>query len=84
MDSLYTIIGIVGVVVNLTAYGLITSGRLGTGDARYQLLNIFGTCGLLISLIAQWNLPSFIANVAWLMIGIIGLIRILYLRRRAA
>lgn len=81
MESLATIIGLVGVAVNLAAYGMLSSGKLKASDALYQYLNIAGTTGLLISLFAQWNLPSFVANMAWLLIGIVGLIRIRRLGR---
>jgi hypothetical protein len=81
VESLAIILGIIGVAINLTAYGLLSSERLRSDDARYQWMNIAGTTGLLISLMVQWNLASFVANVAWLVIGIFGLLRILRLRR---
>jgi hypothetical protein len=80
--TLFTVIGLLGVAIVLTAYGLLASARLKADDARYQWLNIAGTIGILVSLIAQWNLASFIANAAWLCIGMIGLARI-YLKRSA-
>lgn len=81
MEHLFVAIGMAGVVLVLLAYGLISSGRMTGEDVRYQLINIAGTTGILISLIAQWNLPSFIANAAWLMVGFVGLIRIWRKRR---
>lgn len=79
--TLFTILGLVGVFTNLLAYGLLTSGRLRANDVRYQLINIAGTTGILISLITQYNLPILVLNIAWLAIGIVGLARILLLRR---
>lgn len=73
---LLTGIGLLGVAIVLGAYGLLSTGRWKASEPRYQLLNIAGTAGILISLIAQWNLASFIINTAWLMIGFVGLIRI--------
>ncbi len=80
MNALATIIGILGVVINLAAYALLSSGRIRADEARYQLLNIAGTSCLLVSLCAQWNLPAFLTNIAWLVIGIVGLVRIRRLR----
>lgn len=77
MVILFTIVGLIGVVINLIAYGLLTAGKLRAGEMRYQLINVVGTVGILLSLIAQWNLPVFIANMAWLGIALIGLGRIL-------
>ncbi|MES2985418.1 MAG: cyclic nucleotide-binding protein [Pseudomonadota bacterium] len=79
--TLFTVIGLIGVVGVLAAYGLLSSGRVKADEARYQWLNIAGTAGILISLGAQWNFASFVANAAWLLIGLVGLGRI-YLKRR--
>jgi hypothetical protein len=35
-----------------------------------------GTAGILASLMSAWNLPAFVANTAWIMIGIVSLVRI--------
>lgn len=71
-----TAIGMVGVVLVIAAYALLSSGRMRADEARYQVINIAGTVGILLSLITQWNLASFIANAAWLLIGLVGLARI--------
>lgn len=79
---LFTIIGIAGVVINLAAYALLTADRLQVNDRRYQLLNIIGTTGILLSLITQWNLPVFVLNAAWLTIALVGFTRIMLDRKR--
>lgn len=78
-----TLLGLAGVVVNLIAYGLLSSGRMRATDLRYQVMNIAGTIGILLSLFVQWNLSSFVLNAAWLLIGVIGVIRIFKLGRTA-
>lgn len=79
METLYTAIGLTGVATVLFAYGALTLGKLHADTPRYQWLNIIGTTGILISLLGQWNLPAFIANLAWITIGIVSLLR---MRRR--
>ena len=76
METGVVIIGLLGVAIVLAAYGLLSSGRLKADEARYQWLNVVGTVCILISLTGQWNLASFVANAAWLMIGLVGLVRI--------
>jgi hypothetical protein len=76
MEALAVTIGIAGAALVLLSYGLLSTGRLTADDARYQWLNIIGTLAILGSLMVQWNLPSFILNGAWVLIGIAGLIRI--------
>jgi hypothetical protein len=81
--NFFTILGLIGVAINLVAYGLLSAGRMKADEARYQIINIVGTTGILLSLIPQWNLPIFVSNAAWLVIGIFGLTRIIRLRRTA-
>ena len=76
MDSLLTFIGLIGVVIVLLAYGLLTTGKIGQHDARYYWLNIAGTVGIAISLFAQWNLPSMVSQVLWIIVSGLALQRL--------
>jgi len=80
----FTILGLLGVAINLVAYGLLTAGKLRADTLAYQGINVCGTTGILLSLIAQWNLPVFIGNVAWLLIALVGLARIILKQKRSA
>jgi hypothetical protein len=80
--TLTTMIGLLGVVGVLVAYGLMTLGKWRADSARYQALNVIGTAGILVSLIDQWNVAAFVANVAWIAIGVLSLVRI-YKRQKA-
>ena len=81
METLIIIIGLVGAGLVLAAYGLLSSGKLRADDLRYQLINISGTIGLLLSLIVQYNRPALVLNGFWLAIGLVGLVRILRIRK---
>lgn len=81
--TLPTLIGILGVIGVLVAYGLMTAGRWAADSARYQWLNVIGTTGILTSLIDAWNVAAFVANTAWIAIGIVSLVRI-YRKKKAA
>jgi paired small multidrug resistance pump len=76
MPSLFVAIGFVGVVIVLLAYGLLTLGKLSGDDWRYPVLNIVGTLGIVVSLFAQFNLPSMVTQLMWIAVSIIGLMRI--------
>jgi hypothetical protein len=80
----FTILGLLGVAINLIAYGLLTAGKLRADALAYQVINVCGTTGILLSLVAQWNLPVFISNVAWLVIALVGVARILLKHKRSA
>jgi multidrug transporter EmrE-like cation transporter len=80
--TLPDVIGLIGVIAYLSAYGLLQMGILKVEDARYALLNGVGAIAILYSLIFNFNLPSFITQMAWLILTIIGYVR-LRLRRRS-
>ena len=69
MNALIEIIGWLGAVLVLSAYGLLSSHRLSSRSAAYQVLNIAGSIGLVIN--SGWNgaIPSAGVNVIWLGIG---------------
>jgi hypothetical protein len=75
MRILIEIVGWIGAALILTAYALLTSGKLEPRSKAYQLINIFGAIGFIIN--SGWNgaIPSATLNLVWLGIGIFGLLR---------
>lgn len=82
MELLAQTIGLIGVAIQLVAYWLLASSRLSNNDIRYPIINIVGTSCIVFSVLYQWNLPSFVSQVVWITISLIGLVRIT--RKRAA
>ena len=82
MDALLTYTGLFGVALVLLGYGLLSTGKLNSGQARYQALNVLAATCILLSLIPQWNLASFLLNVAWVSIGLFALVRMAVKRKR--
>ena len=82
--SIADIVGLVGVVAYLSAYGLLQLGILKVEDGRYALLNGTGALLILYSLIYDFNLPSFITQTAWLILTIIGYVRLRYRQRSSS
>lgn len=80
METVAVIIGMAGVVTNLSAYLLLSMGRLRANQMRYQWMNVGGTIAILISLVAQFNAPAMILNIAWLTVSVLGLVRIYQMR----
>ena len=79
---IFEIFGIFGVVAVVGAYFLIQTGKFVADDLTYIILNIVGASGILISLAKNFNLSATLMEAAWLVIGIFGLARYLYLRRK--
>lgn len=75
METLFTIIGLIGVSMSLGAYALLTRRVFTNRDPRYYLLNIVGTLFIALSIMVQWNLAAFVSQVIWISISIVGLVR---------
>jgi hypothetical protein len=75
MLDTYNLIGAVGAAIVIVAYLATQRGQLSAEDWRFPLANLVGAVLIVISLFAQWNLPSFIVEVFWIAISIYGLWR---------
>lgn len=74
-------IGMVGVVLLLIAYFFLSTGRWRANSFTYQLYNLVGAILILYSLCFHWNLSSFVIEVAWVVISLIGIGRIMMMRK---
>ncbi len=82
MEAYGTEIGLIGVALVALTYGLYASGKIKSTDWSYPILNITGTTCILISVLYQWNLPSFVAQIAWIILSLVGMARIVWSKRR--
>jgi hypothetical protein len=71
--SVYTGAGFVGVVMVLVAYFANQQRWLSSEDWRFPTANFLGSALLIVSLYQDWNLPSFVINLAWAAISLQGL-----------
>jgi paired small multidrug resistance pump len=76
--------GYIGVVLVLLAFLLLQAHKLHGNGLVYQLMNVLGAIGVMLSLLfGVFNLPAFIMQLAWLVIGIFGIARGMRVRREA-
>lgn len=74
--------GYIGVLLVLLAYFLLQARKLHGNRLAYQLMNILGAFGVLLSLtFGSFNWSAFLLEVAWIAIGIYGIARGVQLRR---
>ncbi len=78
MPTLRVVIEIIGwaaAAMMLSAYLLLTSGRLRSLSPAYQWLNVLSGAGFIVN--SGWNgaYPSATLNFIWMAIGIYGLVR---------
>jgi hypothetical protein len=74
-ETLYAAIGFVGVAIVIGAYFANQRGWLGSADWRFPCANLIGSCLILVSLYARFNLPAFAVNLCWGLISLHGLIK---------
>ena len=75
LDLGMEVVGWIGAVLILAAYGLLTAGRLTAKTPAYQWMNVIGALGFIAN--SGWNgaWPSAILNVIWVGIGVVALWR---------
>lgn len=75
------ILGWIGVVALLLAYGLLSARKLSGQGAVYQGLNVVGSGLLIINSAYYRAMPSVAVNVFWIMIGLVSLARVWFGRK---
>ena len=71
----HDLIGNAGVVAILATYSLVQLDRMAVRDLNYSLLNALGAVFILISLMFDFNLSSFVIEVVWLVISVYAIVR---------
>jgi hypothetical protein len=84
LKILIEIIGWSAAAMMLSAYVLLTAGRLTSRSPVYQWLNVLSGAGFIVN--SGWNgaYPSAFLNLIWMAIGLYGVVRGTRLRPRAA
>jgi paired small multidrug resistance pump len=74
--------GFIGVVLVLLAFLLLQAHKLHGNGLTFQLMNVFGALGVMLSLLfGSFNASAFVMEAAWMAIGIFGIVRGTRLRR---
>lgn len=82
----YDWVGYLGVALILLAYFLLQAHKLQGHGLLYQLMNVFGAFGVILSLSftpGAINWPAFLMELAWIIIGVYGIVRGVTVRRDA-
>jgi paired small multidrug resistance pump len=80
----YDWVGVAGTLMVLLAFFLLQAGRLAGTGILYQLLNLFGAGGVLVSLLGTFNPAVFLLELTWVVISGYGIARSVRRRRPAA
>lgn len=79
----YDVVGMIGSAMVIGAFFMLQAGRMSGTGIPYQLLNLFGAAGVLVSLIGAFNPGVFVLEVTWIAISAFGIWRTLKMRRDA-
>ncbi|GAA5006731.1 hypothetical protein FNZ56_04875 [Pseudoluteimonas lycopersici] len=71
----YDWIGILGTLMVLGAFFLLQAGKIHGNRLAYQLLNLLGAAGVLVSLVGKFNFPVLLLEGAWIVISLYGIVR---------
>ncbi len=78
----YDWVGLLGTAMILGSFVLLQAEKLAGNGLAYQLLNLFGAVGILLSLLGGFNVSVFLLQLAWCAVSIYGIAR--SLRSKAA
>lgn len=73
--SLPELTGILGVIVIIIAYILLQLEKMDAKDLGFSALNTLGALLIIVSLLYDWNLASFIMESTWMMISLYGIVK---------
>ncbi len=71
------IAGWIGTTLILFAYLLISTNKVTGTSKLYQIMNIFGSIGLIVNTHVQRAIPSMTLNIIWVLIGVYVLTKVL-------
>jgi len=71
----YDWIGFAGTLMVLGAFFLLQAGRMAGTSIVYQLLNLLGAGGVLVSLLGAFNPSVFALELTWVLISAYGIAR---------
>jgi len=77
---IFDVIGLFGVAIIVIVYFLLQTDGLDPKGWRYSSLNLGGSILILVSLSNTFNLSSFVIEIIWIMISLLGLWNVM--RRR--
>lgn len=71
----YDIVGTSGVMLIVVSYFLLQVGRVEASAPLYSWLNLAGAVMILVSLLYTFNFSSFVIEIFWILISLVGLFR---------
>ncbi len=74
-------IGLFGAFLLLLAFFLLSTNRISSHSLKYQIYNLLAASLILYSLLFDFNLSAFVIEIAWIIISLMGIYKILSARK---
>lgn len=78
--TIWSAAGLAGVVFYIAAYGALQVGLIRGSSVTYTVMNLIAAGLVLVSLSEAFNLSSALIQVAWIVLSIVGLVRMAWVR----
>ncbi len=69
------LIGLLGFLVYILAFGWVQIGWMDGNGAKYSLCNVLAASLVAVRLIDEFNLSSALIQGSWILIGLVGLVK---------
>lgn len=80
--SITDLIGILGVTIIVITYILLQVEKMDAQDLSFSLLNAIGALLIIVSLLFEWNLASFLMEFIWMMISLYGVLKYYRIKKK--
>lgn len=77
----HDLVGNIGVVGVLATYLLVQMGKLDVRSLVYSMINGLSALLIIVSLLVDFNLSSFVIEIAWFLISLLGVVNYFRLHR---
>jgi len=81
MEVFHNTVGFVGSALIILAYLLLQTGKLSSERIAYSVLNLVGASCVIFSLSFEFNGAAFTLEAFWVVISIVGIVRIVSQRK---
>jgi len=71
--TIIDVIGVAGVAIIIAMYLMLQLEKIDPKSFSFSFLNLIGSLLIVVSLLKNWNLASFIIEFFWIMISVYGL-----------
>jgi len=71
----FDLVGTVGVLLIIVAYGLLQLDKLSSSAVSFSLLNAAGAGLIIVSLLFNFNLSAFMMESFWFVLSLFGAVR---------